>query len=133
AAADCNGDGKIDIVVLNNGDVYTISSPSTINVLLNNGDGTFASQPAQQVWNHNGADALALGDFSGTGRIDLAVANFGYVMPNELRIMRGNGEGTFTPAESYRIGEVAEDIKAAGFNGDGIVGLESCTLNDNTI
>jgi hypothetical protein len=127
---DFNGDGKIDIVVLNNGDVFNFSSPTTINVLLNNGAGTFAVQPAQQVWNHNSGDALAVGDFSGTGRLDLAVANFTF---NELRILRGNGNGTFTPGESYGIGEGAEDIKVTDFNGDGVVDLVTCNLNDDTV
>ena len=127
---DFNGDGKIDIVVLNNGDVFNPGSPTTINVLLNNGDGTFAGQPPQTVWNFNNGDALAVGDFSGTGRLDLAVANFS---SNQLRILRGNGDGTFTPAETYGIGEGAEDVKAIDLNGDGVLDLVTCNLNDNTI
>ncbi len=127
---DFNGDGKIDIVVLNNGDVFNIGSPTTINVLLNNGDGTLTVQPPQVVWNFNSGDALAVGDFSGTGRLDLAVANFSF---NQLRILRGNGDGTFTPAESYGIGEGAEDIKAVDLNGDGVLDLVTCNLNDDTI
>jgi len=130
---DFNGDGSPDLVVLNNGDVFDSSSPTTITVLLNDGKGTFAAQPAEQVWNHNGGDALAVGDFSGTGRLDLAVANFGFAVPNELRVMRGNGDGTFTAGESYGIGEGAEDIKVADFNGDGIVDLVTCNLNDDTL
>jgi hypothetical protein len=130
---DFNHDGKRDIAVLNGGDIYTFSSPTTINVLFGNGDGTFVVQPAVQVWNHNGGDALAVGDFSGTGRLDLAVANFGYAVPNEVKIMRGNGNGTFTPAESYSVGEGAEDIKAADFNGDGIPDLVTDNLNDDTM
>ena len=132
-SGDFNHDGNIDLAVLNNGDYFTFSSPTTITVLLGNGDGTVTPQPAQIVWNHNGGDALAVGDFSGTGRLDLAVANFGYASANELRIMRGNGDGTFTPAESYGIGEGAEDIKVADFNGDGVVDLITCDLNDDTI
>src|SRR5256885_5258723 len=127
---DFNGDGKIDIVVLNNGEVFNYSSPTTINVLLNNGDGTFNVQSPQTVWNFNGGDAIAVGDFSGTGRLDLAVVNFSF---NQLRIVRGNGNGTFTLGENYGIGEGAEDVKVADLNGDGVVDLVTCNLNDNTI
>jgi hypothetical protein len=36
--SDFNKDGKVDIIVLNNGDVFDFSSPTTITVLLNNGN-----------------------------------------------------------------------------------------------
>jgi hypothetical protein len=127
---DFNGDGKIDLVVLNNGDVYNYSSPTTITVLLNNGDGTFAVQSPQTVWNFNGGDSITIADFSGTGRLDLAVVNFS---SNQLRILRGNGNGTFTPGENYWIGEGAEDVKAIDLNGDGVLDLVTCNLNDDTI
>ena len=127
---DFNRDGKIDVIVLNNGDVFNVASPTTINVLLGNGDGTFSVQSPRTVWINNGGDALAVGDFSGTGRLDLAVVNFS---SNQLRILRGNGDGTFTLGENYGIGEGAEDIKVADFNGDGVVDLVTCNLNDNTI
>lgn len=74
AIRDMTGDGRNDIVVAN--------SPDSVGVLLGNGDGTF--QPALPVavlpWPYaygyvgSGAQALAVGDFSGDGRPDVAVA-----------------------------------------------------------
>jgi hypothetical protein len=72
AVGDLNGDGIPDVVVGN----YEYPDPNadTVSVLLGQGDGTFLppmSYPAGiQV------SAIALGDFNGAGRLDVAVTNY---------------------------------------------------------
>jgi hypothetical protein len=78
AAGDLNGDGNVDVVVGNtagNGDGVT-SNPNgdNVSVLLGNGDGTFG--PAVTYRSGHTPFSVAIGDFNGDGRPDLATANW---------------------------------------------------------
>src|SRR5260370_4517138 len=70
ALGDFNSDGRLDLAAVNYG-----SATATVSVLLGNGDGTFHtaenSATSRRAW------ALAVGDFHGDRRPDLAVANTG--------------------------------------------------------
>ena len=72
AAADLNGDGKLDLVVANYGD-------DTVSVLLNNGNGTFGAKVDYPPG--AGPGSVAAADLDGDGKPDLAVANLGDVNP----------------------------------------------------
>lgn len=90
AVGDFNADGKLDLV-------YTIadSTGHTFGVLLGNGDGTF--QPSPIVTIGTGLiTAIAVGDFNGDGKLDVAIANGGTGSTNStVSIFLGNGDGTF--------------------------------------
>jgi len=60
------------------------------------------------------ADAVAVGDFNGDGKADLAVAN-----GDSVSILLGNGDGTFTAPVIYPAGFETTSIVVADFNGDG--------------
>src|SRR5205823_28018 len=71
AVGDFNGDGKPDLAVANKG-----SSPvgaGSVSMLLGNGDGTF--QPARTFQLSRAPGSIAVGDFNGDGKQDLAIAN----------------------------------------------------------
>jgi sugar lactone lactonase YvrE len=68
AVADINGDGVADIVVPD----YSFNGGVT--VLLGNGDGTFTSVPETSQTGDNPWD-IAIADFDGDGRPDIAIAN----------------------------------------------------------
>ena len=110
---DVNGDGKLDLIVPNNG-----FGPGNIQVLLGNGDGTF--KPAI-----NGGTAenlatanfsVAIGDFNGDGKQDLVL--------NDGEVMLGKGDGSFA-ATIFTLpiilqGSVAGGVPVTGdFNHDG--------------
>lgn len=112
-AGDFNGDGKIDIVVAS---LCFDSSCAQggVSILLGNGDGTF--QPS--VIYATGAQyaySVAVGDFNGDGKLDVAVAN----QFSSVGILLGNGDGTLQPVVVTAAGSQNLSIAAADFNGDG--------------
>ena len=90
---DFNGDGKMDLAV-----VYDSSSfppVSYVFVLVGKGDGTFTTGPTSTVANF-GTAQLAVADFNGDGKLDLAL-DAGYPF-NGYAIALGNGDGSFVSA-----------------------------------
>ena len=115
--ADFNGDGHPDIAA-------AIPVNDLVAILLNNGDGTFA----RPHYLHVGfARAIAAGDFSHDGHMDLAVtANDG--TNAVIDVFKGNGDGTFAlPPQRYQLPGGGQSIVAADVNGDGFPDLVVAT------
>src|SRR5262249_47310533 len=101
-----------------------------LSVLLGNGDGSF--QPAQSYAAGNGPHSLAVGDFNGDGKLDLAVADAGnyYSGGPGLSVLLGNGDGSVEPAgrdppgtRDRAPGNGAGSVAVGDFNGDGKLDL----------
>ena len=60
--------------------------------------------------------AIAVADFNGDGKPDLAVANSG---SNNVSVLLNNGDGTFQAAVNYSAGAAPVAVLAGDFNGDG--------------
>ena len=105
AAADLDGDGKLDVVVAAIG--------SDVSVLLGHGDGTFASAVSFPTGAAYKTNAVALADLDGDGRLDIIAAN-----GSTLSILRGFGNGTFSSPISIDSINDATSIAVADFNGD---------------
>jgi len=132
AAADFNGDGKIDLAVINiiNPDNPYGDNDGTVTILLGNGDGTFTPVAPSIVVPYNSV-SIAVGDFNGDGIPDLAVAS---LSENTVTILLGNGDGTFTPtAVSPPTGSEPRSIAVGDFNGDGNLDLAVTNLLDSTV
>ena len=117
AVGDFNGDGKADIVVANLG---AGPIPGDLSVLLGNGDGTFKAAVNYTTYAAGSPFAVAVGDFNGDGKADLAVAN---LYGNNVSVLLGNGDGTFQAATNYNVGTAPFSVAAGDFNGDGKLDL----------
>src|SRR5205085_1315378 len=94
-----------------------------VSVLLGNADGTFGSALKYEVG--TGPISIAVGDFNGDGKLDLAVANH---FSDDISLLLGNGDGTFRPAMSFATGGGPFSVAVGDFNGDGISDLAVATL-----
>jgi hypothetical protein len=111
-AADVNGDGAADLLVGDSG---------SVSVLLGVGDGTFQPATAYPSGGNEGC-WIAVADVNGDGKLDLVAANqFG---PNRVdgystvRILLGNGDGTFRPVTRYSAIYGAYSVVVADLNRD---------------
>src|SRR6266702_3611263 len=124
AVGDFNGDGKLDLAVVNFGDW-------NIYVLLGNGDGTF--QAARSVYFASGGGFpwyVVTADFNGDGKLDLAVSNYG---DNSLSVLLGNGDGTFQAPQTTPVGTNPAQVAVGDFNGDGKPDLVVSSVGNNTV
>lgn len=131
--ADLDDDGDIDLVVPNSG---TWSDPgSTISVLLNNGDRTFAAPVAHDVGSYPVGAVSA--DFNGDGYPDVASANWFH---SNASILLSDGAGGFVSRAEYPVGHTPNSLNIADLNGDGHIdvitasrlgGNVSVLLNNN--
>src|SRR5271170_2112018 len=133
-AGDFNGDGNQDLVEATQtiGQTYASGIPSNAFLtVLGKGDGTFTAgsefgfvPPPSSV----PSAAMAVGDFNGDGRLDLAVTN-----PN-LTILLGDGTGNFkATAASPATGDKPTSIAVADFNGDGRLDLAVTNSGSNSV
>lgn len=117
---DFNGDAKPDLAALS---IYG----GTVSILVNNGDGTFASaqyfpaiQPDPQ--GPTSFSGIVTGDVNGDGKLDVIVShtidrNTG---AGVINVLLGNGDGTLQGPTSTAVDSFAYNLFGVGdFNGDG--------------
>ena len=117
ALGDFNGDGFLDVALMNSGNV---------GIFIGNGDGTFQ---AQVSYNVPQGIPVAVGDFNEDGNLDLVVGN----QNTSIGILLGNGDGTFQTVINYPAGYTAEGIVVSDFNSDGQLDIATANFDDNTM
>jgi VCBS repeat protein len=108
--ADLNRDNAPEIIGLE-------GSSSAVGVLKNLGNGAYGNATYYAV---NGQlNGIAVGDFNGDGRLDVAVAIGAYNAANgRVAILRGNGDGTLQLPVYRTVPVPANSIAVADFNND---------------
>ncbi|HEY1256458.1 MAG TPA: FG-GAP-like repeat-containing protein, partial [Terracidiphilus sp.] len=121
ATGDFNGDGIPDLIA-------TVDTGATATILLGKGDGTFTAQTMPMTLSYGSDEfinSLAVGDFNGDGKLDLAFSGF-----YGAAIFLGNGDGTFSLTSDSPI-EVPSELSSlvvGDFNHDGkldIAGIDN--------
>jgi hypothetical protein len=128
AVGDFNGDGIPDLAVATVPTANSTVTNGTVTILLGNGNGTFTPAPSPVTGFF--PVSIAVADFNGDGKADMAVTNFA---SSTLTILLGNGDGTFTPAASQATGDVPSSIAVADFNGDGKADLAVTNTSLNSL
>src|SRR6266849_1905223 len=128
AVADLNGDGKPDLLAANQCGVGICDqggqyAEGTLGVLLGTGSGKFGQVA---IYDSGGCNSsfLAVGDFNGDGKPDVAVLNQfsgpDCTGPSLVGIFLGKGDGTFQPLAPFPGGDVVSyAITVADVNRDG--------------
>jgi hypothetical protein len=108
ATGDFNGDGRLDLAVVDEID-------HTVSILLGDGTGRFVPTGAPIPFSGTGLTSIAVGDFNGDGKQDLAVVN------SDLNVLLGDGSGGFTPAPKSPLPQSGfpTSVVAGDFNEEG--------------
>jgi hypothetical protein len=117
--SDFDGDGKFDVLMNDRGQ---------LSLFAGNGDGTLQGSPRVSDVGFSGREPSRVADFDRDGTLDV-LSGF-----NAVSVMRGNGDGTFSPGELASFGYPPSGIEGIGLvavadvNADGnldVVGMAS--------
>ncbi|HVI07978.1 MAG TPA: VCBS repeat-containing protein [Candidatus Binatia bacterium] len=104
---DFNHDGKLDIAV-----AEQFGTISQVEIMLGNGDGSFAAGDAYSVG--SSPNSVAVAGFRSDGKLDLGVST----LTGVTNILLGNGDGTFRTPAFYPAATNDRFLASGDFNGD---------------
>lgn len=118
AIADVDGDGTPDLLVATTADQGNVQDPGFANVILGNhsSPGTFHTG-VQYATTGNNPSSIAVVDLTGSGSLDLVVANF--AAGSVSVFMHGASPGTYQTAVNVTTGGQPNQVVSGDINGDG--------------
>jgi hypothetical protein len=121
AAADVNGDGKVDVISAN---YYS----NSVTVFTNAGNGILVSNATYKV----GAEPyqVVTADVNGDGKVDLLTVNFG---GNSVTVLTNNGGGGFVLSGTYAVGKQPISLVVTNLRGSGRVDFATANFGTNTL
>jgi hypothetical protein len=128
AVGDFNGDGKQDLVTANQNSDLPANQNSDLSVLLGDGFGSFGA--ATNFMAGSLPNSVALGDFNGDGKQDLAASN---ANSNNVSILLGNGADGFGAATNFGVGSIPTSVAVGDFNGDSRQDLAVANSGSNMV
>jgi hypothetical protein len=129
AFADVDGNGTIDMVILNSGPYP--GNPNQINTFLNDGTGRFSAPITTPAWPSNTTyfpGGITLADFRNTGRPDLLIVANPYT-PAVMYYAPNIGGGQFGNYTMTTPAGAAGPIAVGDFNGDGKLDFVTASMN----
>ena len=113
-AGDFNRDNTPDLAII---DINANGTQFTVDVLLNNGNGTFRT--ASQIPIFGGFPTqITAADLNGDGKLDLAICGLNTL---SVAVLTGNGDGSFSTSPNANFGSTtfAQSLVTGDFSGDG--------------
>ena len=116
AVGDLDGDNDLDLATANSGD-------DEVSVLLNQGDGTFASQVNYGVGDY--PVSVAVGDLDGDGDLDLVTG-----VEYSISVLLNEGDGTYASQVTYGMEWGSRSVAVGNLNGDDYLDLVILNYNN---
>lgn len=112
---DLNGDGHSDVLV---GSYDSASYSSTVSIFLAKSNGLLNTASTVAVPSNS---TLQLADLNGNGKLDLITPSSSN--PDDVAVLLGAGDGTFSAPMNFDVGVTPSKIVAGDFDGDGKLDL----------